>query len=265
MEYKYNGLKSPLWGGLHNPLFSPFNGSSMAGGGSAPLIDPLTLYTGGKKGIWIKPRDWATLFQNSGGTGSVTTAGDAIGRATDQSGRGNHMVQATATARPLAATAGGYPCADFDGTDDVLTTDFISFGFLGSNPLDAFVTLYRDTNTAMNLGATNSGAFLTMKDGDAVGASSGVGSSTTYRVNGVDVAGGTSTTRDQLSDASPTGQWLVVSCLNLSLSDAFQLANGVSSFFLDGKIAEFILCESVDDATRARIRTYLGSHVGLTL
>ena len=32
-------------------------GSALAGGGSAPLIDPATLYTGGKKGIWIKPRD----------------------------------------------------------------------------------------------------------------------------------------------------------------------------------------------------------------
>lgn len=240
-------------------------GSGMAGGGSEPLIDPATLYTGGKKGIWIKPRDWATLFQNSGGTGSVTTAGDAIGRATDQSGRSNHMIQATATARPLAATAGGYPCADFDGTDDVLGTGFISAGFLGSNPLDAFVAVYRDTNTAGLLGAMNSGSFMVFKNGDAVAASSGVGSSSTYRVNGVDVAGGTSTTRDQLSDASPTGQWLVVSCLNLSLSGAFNFSNGTSSFFLDGKIAEFILCESVDDATRARIRTYLGSHVGLTL
>ena len=240
-------------------------GSGMAGGGAAPAFDPLTLYSGGKKGIWIKPRDWTTLFQNSGGTGSVTTAGDAIGRATDQSGRGNNMLQATATARPLAATAGGYPCEDFDGTDDVLSTGFVSAGFLGSNPLDAFVAVYRDTNTAGLLGAMNSGSFMVFKDGDAVAASSGVGSSSTYRVNGVDVAGGTSTTRDQLSDAMPTGQWLVMSCLNLSLSGAFQFANGTSSFFLDGKIAEFILCESVDATARAQIETYLGAQVGLTL
>ena len=56
-----------------------------------------------------------------------------------------------------------------------------------------------------------------------------------------------------------------MSCLNLSLSGVFGLDNGTSFLFLDGKLAEFILCESVDDATRARIRTYLGSHVGLTL
>lgn len=36
MEYKYNGLKSPLWGGLHNPLFSPFDGSALAAGAADP-------------------------------------------------------------------------------------------------------------------------------------------------------------------------------------------------------------------------------------
>lgn len=240
-------------------------GSAMAGGGAEPAFDPATLFAAGEKGVWIKPRDFATIWQNDAGTGAITGTGTAIGRMTDQSGNNNHFKQATATARPLSASQGGYQCADFDGTDDVMSTGFVSFGFLGSNPLDAFVTLYRDTNTALALGATNVGSFMAMEDGVAGGASSGVGASTSYRVNGVDVAGGSSTTRDQLSDASPAGQWLVVSCLNLGLSGAFQLANGAGSFYLDGKIAEFILCESVDDATRARIRTYMGAAVGVSL
>jgi len=240
-------------------------GFAASGNPSRPAFDPATLFTGGKKGIWIKPRDFATIWQNDAGTGAITGTGTAIGRMTDQSGNNNHFKQATAPARPLSASQGGYQCADFDATDDVMSTGFVSVGFLGSNPLDAFVTLYRDTNTALALGATNVGSFMTMKDGDAVAASSGSGASTSYRVNGVDVAGGSSTTRDQLSDASPAGQWLVVSCLNLSLSVAFQLANGTGSFYLDGKIAEFILCESVDDATRAQVRTYMGAAVGLTL
>lgn len=33
MDYKHNGLKSPLWSGLFSPLFSPFDGSAIAGGG----------------------------------------------------------------------------------------------------------------------------------------------------------------------------------------------------------------------------------------
>ena len=241
-------------------------GSGMAGGGSEPLIDPATLYTGGKKGIWIKPRDWTTLFQNSGGTGAVTTEGDPVGRATDQSGRGNNMIQSTSAARPVVTTVGGYRCADFDGVDDLWSTGFVSVGFLGSNLLDAFITVYRDTNTASALGVMNIGSFMVPDDGVAGAASSGVGASTTYSVNCVAVPGGTATTRDQLSDAFPTGQWVVMSCLDLNLSGAFQFENGVApSFVFNGKIGEFILCESTDSATRARIHTYLGSKVGLTL
>jgi len=59
----------------------------------------------------------ATLFQNSGGTGAVSSVSDPVGYATDLSGNGNHFTQTTAGNR-LAWNGTG---CDFDGTGDSLT------------------------------------------------------------------------------------------------------------------------------------------------
>ena len=59
----------------------------------------------------------ATLFQNSGGTGAVSSVSDPVGYATDLSGNGNHFTQATAGLRP---TWNGTR-ASFDGAGDALT------------------------------------------------------------------------------------------------------------------------------------------------
>ena len=59
----------------------------------------------------------ATLFQNSGGTGAVSSVSDPVGYATDLSGNGNHFTQTTAGNR-LAWNGTG---CDFDGAGDALT------------------------------------------------------------------------------------------------------------------------------------------------
>lgn len=55
---------------------------------------------------------------------AMTTAanfGDSVAAATDLSGNGNHIYQATSTKRPLlVAGAGGYPAFRADGVDDTL-------------------------------------------------------------------------------------------------------------------------------------------------
>jgi len=59
----------------------------------------------------------ATLFQNSGGTGAVSSVSDPVGYATDLSGNGNHFTQTTAGNRALWNGTG----CDFDGAGDGLT------------------------------------------------------------------------------------------------------------------------------------------------
>jgi len=91
-----------------------------AGGGAAPtLTDDLAAIFAATsaKGYMLRLDSAATLFQNSGGTGAVTTVADPVGYATDLSGNGNHFTQATAKNRP---TWNGTGC-DFDGGGDGLT------------------------------------------------------------------------------------------------------------------------------------------------
>ena len=73
-------------------------------------------------------------------------------------------------------------------------------------------------------------------------------------------------TRDQLYDALSFGAWVVIEAHGLDLSAWTNLQTGdESGFQLNGKCAELILCEPVSDAVRARVRTYLGAAVGLTI
>lgn len=90
------------------------------GGGAAPtLTDDLAAIFAATsaKGYMLRLDSAATLFQNSGGTGAVSSVSDPVGYATDLSGNGNHFTQATAGLRP---TWNGTR-ASFDGAGDRLT------------------------------------------------------------------------------------------------------------------------------------------------
>ena len=69
------------------------------------------------KGYMLRLDSAATLFQNSGGTGAVSSVSDPVGYATDLSGNGNHFTQTTAGNRALWNGTG----CDFDGAGDALT------------------------------------------------------------------------------------------------------------------------------------------------
>ena len=69
---------------------------------------------------WYDPSDLSTLFQLSNGTVPVTANNDPVGYMGDRSGNVNHLIQATAGARPLYKTSGGLSWLEFDGVDDFL-------------------------------------------------------------------------------------------------------------------------------------------------
>ena len=238
-------------------------GSGMAGGGAAPAFDPLTLYTGGKKGLWIKPRDWTTLRQSYLGTTAVTTVGDPVGYAGDQSGNATNLVNPAATARPVAATVSGVDCIDIDGVDDALMTDPVSAGTWTT--MDMFVVLYLDAAASVLLISDDAGKYIGVaQNGSGTTATTSAGSPS-YMVNGASVPGGASVTRDQLYDALSFGAWVVIEAHGLDLSAWTRLRTGdESGFQVNGKCAELILCES-QPSLRASVRTYLGNAVGLTL
>ena len=58
------------------------------------------LFASSEQGFLPNPNDFTTLFQDSAGTVPVTAANQPVGKILDQSGRGNHVTQATAGYRP---------------------------------------------------------------------------------------------------------------------------------------------------------------------
>lgn len=70
---------------------------------------------------WYDPSDLSTLFQDTAMTVAVTTAGQSVAAMKDKSGKGRHMVQPTAAARPTYGTDGTRHWLSFDGVDDSMT------------------------------------------------------------------------------------------------------------------------------------------------
>ena len=99
--------------------FSPALTAPGIGGGAPSLTTQVAAIFAATsaKGYMLRLDSAATLFQNSGGTGAVSSVSDPVGYATDLSGNGNHFTQATAGLRP---TWNGTR-ASFDGAGDRLT------------------------------------------------------------------------------------------------------------------------------------------------
>lgn len=92
-------------------------------GSEIQSLIPSELFVNGEQGVWYDPSDLSTLFQDSAGTLPVTGVEQPVGLMLDKSGRGNHAVQATTTARPvLRADEQGLHYLSFDGVDDYMTT-----------------------------------------------------------------------------------------------------------------------------------------------
>lgn len=89
---------------------------------SVAAFNPLSLFTSNQQGAWYDPSDLNSLFQDDDELVSVTTAGQAVAVMRDKSGRGHHMRQTTAAARPTYETGSGLHWLDFDGVDDSMRT-----------------------------------------------------------------------------------------------------------------------------------------------
>jgi len=99
-------------------------------GGRSGGFSIADLFASSEQGAWYDPSDLSTLFQDSAGTTPVTTAGQPVGLMLDNSGNGNHAVQATAAARPTYQTSPAR--ATIDKVDDRMTVTVPVGGFTGT-------------------------------------------------------------------------------------------------------------------------------------
>ena len=109
-------------------------------------FSPASLFSNGEEGVWYDPSKLSSMKQLSDGTVDAVI-GQPVGYIEDQSGNGNHAIQATLTKRPILREAGGLNYLDFDGVDDGL---FITGLTSTSTPLTAWFGYSADNAEAGN-------------------------------------------------------------------------------------------------------------------
>lgn len=81
---------------------------SMIAASGAPRFSPSMLYAAMQAGLWLDQSDNSSGYQDSAGTTALYAPGAGsidppVGKRNDKSGRGNHVTQATAAARPVVS------------------------------------------------------------------------------------------------------------------------------------------------------------------
>ncbi|KXK20454.1 MAG: hypothetical protein QY327_06505 [Fimbriimonadaceae bacterium] len=101
--------------------------------------------------LWLDATS-SGLYLDAGLTLPVSSDNDPVGGWKDLSGGGFHVVQATATKRPLwkESALNGLPAVRFDGTDDHLTGDPLAALFSGSDVPWSFFCVWQP----LSLGST---------------------------------------------------------------------------------------------------------------
>ncbi|MEZ4221922.1 MAG: hypothetical protein R3B13_13400 [Polyangiaceae bacterium] len=117
-------------------------GTGGSGTGGSPSIPTQSLV------LWLR-----------GDSGVQTESGGVVNSWQDQSGSGNHAVQATAAAKPTLGSLNGLPAIDFDGVDDHLVLPVASLNF--SQGLTFFAITKSTTSTGCP-------AILQLSNGDEI-------------------------------------------------------------------------------------------------
>lgn len=127
------------------PNFSGYSSIAQATTLTA-AITPADLFLAGEIGGWYDPSDISTLFQDTAAATPVTAAGQSVARINDKSGRGNHLLQATAGSRATYQVEGGRGHLLFDGTDDSYATSGVLTMTSANGKVTVWAGLYKDVN-----------------------------------------------------------------------------------------------------------------------
>ena len=198
---------------------------------------------------------------------------------------GNHMLQATSTARPLLSAydgqtlgpgdtydSAGYPVFQlYDGVDDGMATAAFSAGTLTAG-MDCMIVVRRDSAASSPLGIcgdTGGGKFTGfVSDGDYP--SNNLCGTPTVWVNNVQVAGGTNVRQNILNAAVPVGDWHILEFRNLDLSgwDRVYYGYGLETpaYIFNGARGDILLFPSTASAAdKDAARQWLADYYGVTL
>lgn len=152
-------------------------------------FSPASLFGASDVGFFWDFTAAANLSQDSAGSTPVTAVTQPIGRCADLSGRGNHLTQATALARPTwALTAGGVGYADFNGSS--LWMACTSFDWI-TDKATVVAVVRKLSDAASGTVVSSSGNFATNDGSWSMTAPNAATPSSSFGVKGVGVAAGT--------------------------------------------------------------------------
>ncbi len=229
-------------------------------------FNPATLFAG-QAGGWYDPSDSTTLFQDSAGATPVTASGQSVGRISDKSGNGNHLIQATGGRLPIYQDDASGKYLLFDGIDDVLgVTRAITM------PFDRLTALRQVTwvlNRYVYFAASSAGQLYQNTATPDLRISSGT-TTNTIKANGLAVGSNGVVTERHIANASKiavnsgayvTGDAGAVAptSLNLGASGSATAASNVRFY---GAVER---AGSMTDSEIAQLRTWLGAKCGVTL
>ena len=240
--------------------------SSMSSGG-------LRLYAGGNTGV-VRSTPGTYTERILCGTVDTTIglqcSGVTTATVTSQSWKpvgGVHMSQGTSAARPTYTVSASIYGDVFDAVDDQYIGPTLAAGTFTAD-MDCFIAMRRSASLVSVYPSAGGGTFVGYMSPNAVSAQAGAGSNTSYAVDGVAVAGGTSVQSNTLNTAFPSdNSWHILEIKNLDLSAWTGLGFGRydAGTAINGGIAGVVLCQAQTSEMRAKIRRFLGSRVGLSL
>lgn len=275
---------------LHPPTQLPtfrtplsLTSASVLGRGAAAPWTPLSLFAGGEAGGWYDPSDLSLMWQDSAGT-TPAVVDSPVGKINDKSGRGNHMLQATSSRRPLLRQSGALNYLEFDGLDDRMAT---ASGIVLAATHDIFGAFMVTANVGTS--ATPFSYFNTSTDVAEVEMAVYTESAGVRRFRsrypGLDSF---STGFNIGTPVSPK----VLGQSKRAASDTRQFVNGVNAFtdatastafstttrgfrmgqqtntgqYMTGNLYGLVIRDlNMDDTTRGKLETYLASKSGITL
>lgn len=198
-----------------------------------PAWTPAELFANGEQGGFWDFTTPSGLFQDAIGTVPVENPGDPIGMATDLSGNGNHLLQATVPARPTYTEDG----ALHDGVDDFLQAALAEdWTFLhdGSGGHMAASSAYFPSSSLPHFGTKTAG-------GNSVGVSTGLQSSTLMRTNARLANGVAAFPLASASNGSFPDGHIGVEGVELNGQQIRQWSNGL--LYAETSIGDFVLSD----------------------
>jgi hypothetical protein len=240
-------------------------------------FSPSQLFSNGEAGAWFDPSDLTSMYQGRTGT-TAAAVGSPVGQLLDKSGNSNHAVAPSDAARPILRQSGSLYYLEFDGVDDFLLTpnvpsldfssDFslsLAMRFTGPTGFKAIAGKFvSNQQTGYDIGFSNGVPRWAVRGTSNIDTgTSGIGNQTNVDLALILSADPTQASREvNGTRVDRAGTWTAVPATS---GFAIGRRGSDGSSYASMRLHNLVLRGGALGADRERLRTYLGSKIGVTL